>query len=66
MHSAHFDSIEAIADAKAEIFKGLKADGAAVINRDTLLYGRLHEAAIAAGVENIIGFGGHPQARVRL
>jgi UDP-N-acetylmuramoyl-tripeptide--D-alanyl-D-alanine ligase len=66
VHSAYFDSIEDIADAKAEIFQGLTADGAAVINRDSALYDHLHAAAIAANVKNIIGFGSHPEARVRV
>jgi UDP-N-acetylmuramoyl-tripeptide--D-alanyl-D-alanine ligase len=66
VHSAHFDSIEAIADAKAEIFQGLGSDGAAVINRDSVLYDHLHAAAIAANINNVIGFGGHPEARVRV
>ncbi|MDA1089701.1 MAG: UDP-N-acetylmuramoylalanyl-D-glutamyl-2,6-diaminopimelate--D-alanyl-D-alanine ligase [Proteobacteria bacterium] len=66
VHSAHFDTIEAIADAKAEIFQGLAPDGAAVINRDSMLYDHLLAAADAANIKNVIGFGGHPEARVRL
>ncbi|HEX2511914.1 MAG TPA: Mur ligase family protein, partial [Xanthobacteraceae bacterium] len=34
VHLEFFPSMEAIADAKAEIFRGLEPDGAAVINRD--------------------------------
>ncbi len=65
VHSAYFDSVEAIADAKAEIFQGVEADGAAVINRDNAQYHRLHAAAEAAGVKTVIGFGGHQDAQVR-
>ena len=66
VHSANFESIEAIAAAKAEIFQGLAADGAAVLNRDSTLYDHLHAAAIASNVKTVIGFGGHPEARVRV
>jgi len=66
VHSEYFDSMDAIADAKAEIFQGLGPDGIAVINRDSALYERLYAHAEAAGVKNIIGFGGHPKADVRL
>jgi UDP-N-acetylmuramoyl-tripeptide--D-alanyl-D-alanine ligase len=65
VHSAYFDSIETIADAKAEIFQGLAADGVAVINRDNAQFARLSAAAEVAGVANIIGFGVHEDAHVR-
>ncbi len=65
VHSAYFDSVEAIADAKAEIFQGLAAGGAAVINRDNAQYHHLHAAAEAAGVKTVIGFGSHSEAQVR-
>jgi UDP-N-acetylmuramoyl-tripeptide--D-alanyl-D-alanine ligase len=65
-HLGYFKSLEAIADAKAEIFLGLERGGHAVINRDTPFFDRLAGAARAAGVENIIGFGRHAEAEVRL
>ena len=65
-HLGHFASLDEIADAKAEIFTGLESGGHAVINRDTPYFGRLAEAARAAGVRSIIGFGKHAQAQVRL
>ncbi|MFO1237378.1 MAG: Mur ligase family protein, partial [Alphaproteobacteria bacterium] len=34
VHLAHFDHVEAIADAKAEIFEGLAPGGVAVVNAD--------------------------------
>src|SRR3546814_3969227 len=40
-HAAHFDSVEQIADAKAEIFDGVEPGGAAVLNRDNPFYERL-------------------------
>jgi len=65
VHSAYFDSVEAIADAKAEIFHGLTADGVAVLNRDNEQFARLSAAAGEAGVATIIGFGVHEDAQVR-
>ena len=66
VHLEFFDSVEAIADAKAEIFLGLEPDGAAVINRDSPVYARLERAAEAAGAARIVAFGEHPQADARL
>ena len=65
VHLGFFPSIEAIADAKAEIFEGLEPGGAAVLNRDNPQYGRLADAARRSGAA-VIGFGAHPEARVRL
>jgi UDP-N-acetylmuramoyl-tripeptide--D-alanyl-D-alanine ligase len=65
-HLGHFDSLDDIADAKAEIFSGVVPGGAAVINRDTPYFERLAATAKAHGVTNIIGFGHHEQAAVRL
>ena len=64
-HLGFFASLEAIADAKAEIFEGLEPGGAAVINRDNEYYPRLAAAARRAGAR-IVGFGRHPDAMVRL
>ncbi|HZT86522.1 MAG TPA: UDP-N-acetylmuramoylalanyl-D-glutamyl-2,6-diaminopimelate--D-alanyl-D-alanine ligase [Stellaceae bacterium] len=64
-HLGFFPSVEAIADAKAEIFLGLEPGGAAVLNRDNEHFPRLAAAAEAAGGQ-VIGFGRHPQATVRL
>ena len=65
VHSAYFKSIREIADAKAEIFQGLEADGVAVINRDNAMFGRMEKAAEAAGVKTVIDFGTHSDAQVR-
>lgn len=64
-HIEFFDSIEAIADAKAEIFLGMEG-GTAVLNRDNPLYDRLAAAAQASGVDQILAFGAHEKADVRL
>lgn len=65
-HLGHFKSLHDIAKAKAEIFSGLTADGTAVINRDSDYYDFLAGQATAAGVKNIISFGKHEKADVRL
>jgi UDP-N-acetylmuramoyl-tripeptide--D-alanyl-D-alanine ligase len=65
-HLGFFPSIEAIADAKAEIFLGLEPGGSAVLNRDNPHYGRLAEAAKRAGAAEILGFGTHAEADARL
>ena len=65
-HLGHFTSLEAIADAKAEIFTGVVAGGAAVVNQDSPHFARLAEAARQCGVTRIHGFGRDPAADVRL
>ena len=49
VHIEHLGSIEAIADAKAEIFLGLEPRGTAVLNRDAPQFERLTKAAAARG-----------------
>src|SRR5207244_5993654 len=65
VHLEFFDSVEAIADAKAEIFLGLEPDGAAVINRDGPLYERLKRAAQAAGAAPTVSCGARPPGDAR-
>jgi UDP-N-acetylmuramoyl-tripeptide--D-alanyl-D-alanine ligase len=66
-HVAYFDSLDAIADAKAEIFEGVEAGGAAVLNRDSPQYARLAaRAAREPSIERIISFGRDASADVRL
>ena len=45
VHIEHLGSLEAIADAKAEIFLGLEPGGVAVLNRDAPQFERLDRAA---------------------
>jgi UDP-N-acetylmuramoyl-tripeptide--D-alanyl-D-alanine ligase len=54
VHLAAFDSVEQIADAKAEVFAGLEPGGIAVLNRDNAHFDRLAEQVGGAGV---ISFG---------
>ncbi len=66
VHLEFFGSVEAIADAKAEIFRGLEPGGAAVINRDNPHFERLAGAARSAGVARVVSFGEHAKADARL
>lgn len=66
VHIAQFPNIEAIADAKAEIFTGIEPGGAAVLNRDNPHFDRLATAAKAAGIGTIVGFGESGSAQARL
>ncbi len=65
-HSEHFESEEAIADAKGEIFAGLAPGGAAILNRDNPHFDRLAQAAKDHGADRIIGFGVDPRSDARL
>jgi UDP-N-acetylmuramoyl-tripeptide--D-alanyl-D-alanine ligase len=66
VHLEFFGSLDAIADAKAEIFAGVEPDGTAVINRDNGQYARLRRHAQQAGVARIVTFGEHAEADARL
>jgi UDP-N-acetylmuramoyl-tripeptide--D-alanyl-D-alanine ligase len=65
-HLEFFASVEAIADAKAEIFEGMDKDGVAILNRDNAHFDRLADAARRQGVGRIVGFGRHAEAEARL
>lgn len=65
-HLEFFPSVEAIADAKAEIFTGVEPGGAAVLNSDNAHYERLAAAAASAGITRIVDFGGNTTAAARL
>ncbi len=66
VHLEYFGSLEKIADAKAEIFAGLEAGGAAVLNRDNAQYARLAAAARTAGVKRVVTFGERKGADAQL
>lgn len=66
VHLEFFSGIEAIADAKAEIFTGLVPGGTAVLNRDNSQFERLVAHARKAGVAQVVSFGGDPAADARL
>ena len=56
VHMEYLGSIEAIANAKAEIFLGLEPHGTAVLNHDAPQFERLREAAASRGAR-ILSFG---------
>ena len=63
VHLEAFDSIDGIADAKAEIFSGLEPGGIAILHRDIAQYERiLHQA----GDAQVMSFGEHETAHARL
>ena len=66
VHLEFFGTLSKIADAKAEIFLGLEAGGAAVLNRDIAQFAHLKRRAKAAGVARIVSFGEHAEADARL
>ena len=66
VHLEFFPSVEAIADAKAEIFTGLEPGGVAIINRDSPHFERLDEAARHSPAGLISTFGAHEAADARL
>jgi UDP-N-acetylmuramoyl-tripeptide--D-alanyl-D-alanine ligase len=66
VHLAAFDRVEAIADAKAEVFEGMDPNGTAVLSRDNPHFARLLAAARTAGLSKIWTFGASPEADARL
>lgn len=65
-HLEHMGSLEAIADAKAEILSGVAHGGAAILPRDVSTYDRLRAAAKESPVSHVITFGEHQDADARL
>jgi UDP-N-acetylmuramoyl-tripeptide--D-alanyl-D-alanine ligase len=66
VHLEFFAGIEAIADAKAEIFAGLEPGGAVVLNRDNSQFARLTRLAEALGISRIVSFGADKKSEARL
>jgi UDP-N-acetylmuramoyl-tripeptide--D-alanyl-D-alanine ligase len=65
VHIEHLGSLEAIADAKAEIFLGLEPRGSLVLNRDAPQFERLSKAATSRGAR-VLSFGHGPECDARL
>jgi UDP-N-acetylmuramoyl-tripeptide--D-alanyl-D-alanine ligase len=65
VHLGFFRSVEEIADAKAEIFRGLERRGRAIINRDSPYYKRLKDHALKAGAQ-VVSFGEAENTDARL
>ena len=66
VHLEFFAGIEAIADAKAEIFVGIEPGGAVVLNRDNSQFARLQRRAKKLGISRIVSFGAHNKSDARL
>src|SRR5580692_1241688 len=66
VHLEFFAGIEAIADAKAEIFLGVEPGGAVVLNRDNSQFTRLQQRAQALGISRIVSFGADAKSDARL
>jgi UDP-N-acetylmuramoyl-tripeptide--D-alanyl-D-alanine ligase len=65
-HIEYFGSLEAIADAKAEILEGIEPGGACLLPIDNPQYGRLRQRAEQLGISPILTFGADPGADARL
>src|SRR4030088_2720906 len=66
VHLEFFAGIEAIADAKAEIFTGVEPGGAVVLNRDNAQFARLRAHATKRGTSRIVSFGADKESDARL
>ena len=66
VHLEFFGGIEAIADAKAEIFTGVERGGAVVLNRDNSQFARLRQNAEKFGIARIVSFGADEKSDARL
>jgi len=65
-HLEYFGSVEAIADAKSEIFEGLRPGGTAVVPSDGSCTSRLVARARQAGVARVLTFGEVSDSDARL
>ncbi|HVV40120.1 MAG TPA: UDP-N-acetylmuramoylalanyl-D-glutamyl-2,6-diaminopimelate--D-alanyl-D-alanine ligase [Nitrobacter sp.] len=66
VHLEFFSGVEAIADAKAEIFEGVEPGGAVVLNRDNDQFARLQRHAKKRGIARIVSFGADKKSDARL
>ena len=64
-HLENLGSLDAIADAKSEIFDGLETDGTAILHRDVDQFQRLRKRAAAHGAR-VLTFGAAEDADARL
>ena len=66
VHTEFFDHVDAVAEAKAEIFAGLEPDAVAILNRDNKYFDYLAAQAKDGGAARIIAFGRNEKAEARL
>jgi UDP-N-acetylmuramoyl-tripeptide--D-alanyl-D-alanine ligase len=65
VHLEHFDSVEQIADAKAEIFDGMQPGSVAILNQDNAQFNRLKAKAEQKGLK-VLSFGEQTDADCRM
>lgn len=65
-HLGHFNSLEEIASAKAEIFEGVEPGGVVLLNRDNKQFAYLERIAQELALPHILSFGQHAKADFRL
>lgn len=65
-HIEYFRTLEAIADAKAEIFEGIEPGGACLLPIDNEQFERLQKRAKELAISRILTFGTHAKADARL
>jgi len=65
-HIGLLGSLEAIADAKGEIFEAMDSKGVAVLNRDNAYFRHLDKMARARDIPRVLTFGRADEADVRL
>jgi UDP-N-acetylmuramoyl-tripeptide--D-alanyl-D-alanine ligase len=65
-HLEYFGSLEKIAEAKAEIFKGMDVHGKVIINGDLDQTQQLKDLAIQQGIKDIYTFGENPGVDAQL
>jgi UDP-N-acetylmuramoyl-tripeptide--D-alanyl-D-alanine ligase len=65
-HLEYFGNLEAIADAKAEIFEGIEVGGAAILPADNSQFERLKKLAQDTRVSRVLSFGRAESADARL
>jgi UDP-N-acetylmuramoyl-tripeptide--D-alanyl-D-alanine ligase len=66
VHLEFFSGVEAIADAKAEVFEGVEPGGAVVLNRDNSQFARLQARARELGISRIVSLGTGEKSDARL
>ncbi len=65
VHAEYFPNLQAIADAKAEIFEGLEPGGTAILNRDNSWFDYLAGIAMGGGAR-VLSFGTDEGADIRM
>lgn len=66
VHLEHFENVEGIAAAKAEIMQAIEPNGFVFLPRDNPYYNQLANSAEACGVSHCLTFGEHLEADIRL